>query len=97
LQTLHIDCANGVGAWKLKAIVPLLAEAGLTVDLRNTGAGVLNGDCGSDFLQKDKKLPQNFGDVPAGARWGRGGLGAGTEARSRVPPLCCKPNVRTGG
>lgn len=57
-----------MGACKLAAIAPLLAEAGVNVELRNTGEGVLNGGCGSDFLQKDKKLPQNFGGVPAGAR-----------------------------
>ena len=65
-----MDCANGVGAPKLAAIAPLLAGAGLALELRNTGAGVLNGECGSDFLQKDKALPEGFGDVPAGARCG---------------------------
>ncbi len=68
MQVLHVDCANGVGAWKLKAIAPLLAEAGLALDLRNTGEGVLNGACGSDFLQKDKQLPQSFEDITAGTR-----------------------------
>lgn len=67
-QTLLIDCANGVGAWKLKASAPLLAEAGLQLELRNTGEGVLNGGCGSDFLQKDRRLPQGFEAVLPGAR-----------------------------
>ncbi len=68
MQTLYIDCANGVGACKIQAMAPLLAEAGVVLDLRNTGEGVLNGECGSDFL-KDRKLPQNFGDMAEGARW----------------------------
>ena len=29
---------------------------------------MLNGDCGSDFIQKDKALPTQFGGVPPGAR-----------------------------
>ncbi len=34
------------------------------------GEGVLNGGCGSDFVQKDRQLPANFADLPPGARWG---------------------------
>ena len=70
MQTLYMDCANGVGAPKMAALVASLAQAdaGLAVDLRNTGQGVLNGGCGSDFLQKDRQLPANFQDVPPGAR-----------------------------
>lgn len=67
-QTLYMDCANGVGADKMRALATHLADAGLSVDLRNTGEGVLNGGCGSDFLQKDRQLPANFGDVAPGAR-----------------------------
>ncbi|PSC72140.1 phosphoacetylglucosamine mutase [Micractinium conductrix] len=67
-QTLYMDCANGVGAPKMAALAQQLAGAGLAVDLRNTGEGVLNGGCGSDFLQKDRQLPANYADVPAGAR-----------------------------
>ena len=107
---LYIDCANGVGAAKLQAMAPQLAEAGLQIELRNTGAhgwwarashtaqagashytskprpakclwrcgsdrrppgagaGVLNGECGSDFVQKDKALPDGFGGVGPGSR-----------------------------
>ncbi|KAL4450013.1 hypothetical protein ABPG77_010682 [Micractinium sp. CCAP 211/92] len=67
-QTLHMDCANGVGADKMRALAAHLADAGLTVDLRNTGEGVLNGGCGSDFLQKDRQLPAGFQGVAPGAR-----------------------------
>lgn len=66
--TLHIDCANGVGAPKMAELAPLLTETGLEFDLRNTGKGVLNGGCGSDFLQKDKQLPENFTGMPTTAR-----------------------------
>ncbi|KAI7835556.1 hypothetical protein COHA_010550 [Chlorella ohadii] len=67
-QTLYVDCANGVGAPKLAALAGQLAPAGLTLELRNTGDGVLNGGCGSDFLQKDRQLPSQFEGVAAGAR-----------------------------
>jgi phosphoacetylglucosamine mutase len=66
--TLHIDCANGVGAPKMAQLAPLLSETGLEFDLRNTGKGVLNGGCGSDFIQRDKQLPENFTRLPPTAR-----------------------------
>lgn len=65
-----MDCANGVGAPKMADLLAALQAAGapLAADLRNTGAGVLNGGCGSDFLQNKKVLPANYEGVPAGAR-----------------------------
>lgn len=63
-----MDSANGVGAPKMKQLAAHLADAGLVVDIRNTGEGVLNGGCGSDFLQKDRQLPAGFAGVPTGAR-----------------------------
>ena len=69
-QALYMDCANGVGACKMAELAKLLAAdgGGLVVHLRNTGEGVLNGGCGSDFLQTKRQLPDNFGDVAPGAR-----------------------------
>lgn len=67
-QPLHLDCANGVGAAKLQAMAAALAHAGLHLELYNTGAGTLNHLCGSDFVQKDKALPQGFEAVGVGAR-----------------------------
>ena len=67
-QTLYVDCANGVGAPKLAALAPHLLPAGLALAPRNTGGGVLNGGCGSDFLQGHRCVPAGFDDVPAGAR-----------------------------
>lgn len=68
-QPLHLDCANGVGAAKLRAMAPSLARAGLTLELYNTGDGTLNHGCGSDYVQKDKALPQGFEGVGVGARY----------------------------
>lgn len=62
-----MDCANGVGAPKMAALAAALQGA-LAVDLRNTGEGVLNSGCGSDFLQKDRQLPAGFQGVGPGAR-----------------------------
>ena len=67
-QVLHIDCANGVGAPKLAALAPLLRQAGLEVELHNTGGGVLNGGCGSDFIQKDRQLPEGLEGLPPSSR-----------------------------
>ncbi len=67
--TLHVDAANGIGGPKLAALAPSLEPAGLLLQLHNTGSGVLNGGCGSDFVQNARRLPEGFaGAVPAGAR-----------------------------
>lgn len=62
-----MDCANGVGAAKLQVLADRLAP-GLSAELRNTGAEGLNDGCGADFLQKERRLPAGFQDVPEGAR-----------------------------
>ena len=67
-QPLHLDCANGVGAAKLAGMTSTLARAGLCLELHNTGAGTLNHLCGSDFVQKDKAMPEGFEGVGLGAR-----------------------------
>jgi phosphoacetylglucosamine mutase len=64
----YVDCANGVGARSLAALAPRLARAGLRLELRNTGAGVLNGGCGSDWVQGARALPPGFAAAPPGAR-----------------------------
>lgn len=65
--TLHVDAANGVGGPKLAALAPALAPAGLLLELHNTGEGVLNGGCGSDFVQNGRQLPAGFDGVAPGA------------------------------
>lgn len=59
-KQLHIDCANGVGALKLEKMSVFLEKVGLRVILHNTGDGVLNHECGSDYIQKEKKLPSSM-------------------------------------
>lgn len=62
-KQLHIDCANGVGALKLDKMSAFLEKVGLRVILHNTGDGVLNHECGSDYIQKDKILPSIMMDM----------------------------------
>lgn len=67
-QGLIVDCANGVGAGKLQVLADRLAP-GMAAELRNTSTEAgLNDACGADFLQKERRLPAGFQDVPAGAR-----------------------------
>jgi len=65
-RKLHVDCANGVGALKLEQLKPYVAPLGMEFCLHNVGDGVLNGDCGSDFIQKEKTLPETMRGIPAG-------------------------------
>ncbi|KAL4553161.1 hypothetical protein Ndes2526B_g03039 [Nannochloris sp. 'desiccata'] len=67
-MTLYVDCANGVGGPKIGSLVPHLEAAGLKLELRNIGEGILNGGCGSDFVQNNRTTPDSFHDIPAGAR-----------------------------
>jgi phosphoacetylglucosamine mutase len=65
---LYVDCANGVGGPKIAALAPHLQAAGLHLELRNIGDGILNGGCGSDFVQNNRSTPESFNDIPVGAR-----------------------------
>ena len=67
LQVLTVDCANGVGAAKLKALAERLS-GDLDVSLRSTGDGGLNDDCGADYVQKEKRFPAGMEDCQDGAR-----------------------------
>lgn len=50
-----MDCANGVGALKLKRIAE---DCKIKIEICNAGTdGMLNFQCGADFVQKEKKLP----------------------------------------
>ncbi|XP_078236666.1 phosphoacetylglucosamine mutase isoform X1 [Pogona vitticeps] len=54
---LKIDCANGIGALKLKEMERYLL-AGLAVRLENDGTkGKLNHNCGADFVKVHQKPP----------------------------------------
>uniref|UniRef100_A0A1W7REU7 Phosphoacetylglucosamine mutase n=1 Tax=Agkistrodon contortrix contortrix TaxID=8713 RepID=A0A1W7REU7_AGKCO len=54
---LKIDCANGIGALKLKEMEPHLSET-LAIHLANDGReGKLNHMCGADFVKVHQKPP----------------------------------------
>ena len=71
LQPLFVDCANGVGAEKLRRLAQ--GSSKLQLELRNTGDGILNGSCGADAVQKGPlgrpALPVGFEDVPKESRY----------------------------
>lgn len=71
-STLHVDCANGVGARHLERIVERLRSTGLTLKLHNKGDGDgrLNDGCGADFVQKERTVPSGaaFHGLEAGSR-----------------------------
>ncbi len=57
------DGANGVGAGKMKAMLPLLK--GLDIKILNNGShpsDVLNLGCGADFVKVQQKPPRGFSD-----------------------------------
>ncbi|KAK4495600.1 hypothetical protein PRZ48_012868 [Zasmidium cellare] len=61
-----VDCANGVGAPKLKEMLKYLPsekESGLKINIVNDRieqAEVLNKDCGADYVKTQQKVPQGF-------------------------------------
>ena len=70
---LVIDCADGVGAQKLKLLGDAVEPYGLMFDLRNRGDAAdssLNDGCGSDYVQKMKAPPKrgDFGSLKSGTR-----------------------------
>lgn len=66
--TLHVDCANGVGAVKLQKMRPYLASHGLQLVLYNCGDGKLNDKCGADFVEKEKTYPLGMSNIREGDR-----------------------------
>lgn len=68
MQTLHVDCAHGVGGPKLETFNPYLEKAGLRLIVHNTGDGILNGDCGSDYIQRTRCLPKGVVGIQPGMR-----------------------------
>ena len=77
MQALVVDCADGVGGAKLRALAQRLG-ARLELDVRNAGgggagaggpgAGGLNERCGAEHVQKERAAPRGCADVRAGAR-----------------------------
>uniref|UniRef100_T1K323 phosphoacetylglucosamine mutase n=1 Tax=Tetranychus urticae TaxID=32264 RepID=T1K323_TETUR len=64
---LNIDCANGVGGIKMKLMKSLL-EPYLTINIHNSGNGVVNHKCGSFYVETDMKEPIGCSCKP-GERW----------------------------
>lgn len=54
---LTVDCANGVGAPKLKELAKLVST-NLKIHVVNDGsAGILNEGCGADFVKIQQRAP----------------------------------------
>ncbi|KAM5256266.1 phosphoacetylglucosamine mutase isoform 2-T2 [Ctenodactylus gundi] len=59
-RSLKVDCANGIGALKLKEMEHYLSR-GLSVQLCNDGSeGKLNHLCGADFVKSHQKPPEGM-------------------------------------
>nr|XP_048291735.1 phosphoacetylglucosamine mutase [Myodes glareolus] len=59
-RSVKVDCANGIGALKLKEMARYFSQ-GLLVQLFNDGtAGRLNHLCGADFVKSHQKPPQGM-------------------------------------
>ncbi|KAH7438381.1 hypothetical protein KP509_04G012400 [Ceratopteris richardii] len=60
-ELVIVDGANGVGAMKLSGLQAIIPNVQLNV--RNCGSegGILNELVGADYVQKERKFPQNFG------------------------------------
>ncbi|KAM6184721.1 phosphoacetylglucosamine mutase [Rhynchocyon petersi] len=60
LRTLKVDCANGIGALKLREMEHYFSQ-GLSVHLFNDGTkGKLNHLCGADFVKSHQKPPEGM-------------------------------------
>ena len=51
-----VDCANGVGYSTARSFLPQLLP---DVNFINTGDGILNEDCGADYVKTNKRCPLN--------------------------------------
>lgn len=59
-RSLKVDCANGIGALKLKEMQHYFSQ-GLSVQLYNDGTkGKLNHLCGADFVKSHQKPPEGM-------------------------------------
>ncbi|KAF1759563.1 hypothetical protein GCK72_016030 [Caenorhabditis remanei] len=60
-----VDCANGVGAPRLREFIEHIPRDMLEIELRNE-RGELNHDCGADFVKISQKMPTEFGNSEEG-------------------------------
>lgn len=58
-NVLNVDCANGVGAPKMRSMIEHLSGTP-KINLTNTGNGVLNLDCGADYVKIEQRAPKNL-------------------------------------
>ncbi|VDD86516.1 unnamed protein product [Enterobius vermicularis] len=61
-EPLVVDCANGVGALKLKNLLSRLKPGVINWSLLNTN-GVLNKECGADYVKLEARFPKGFSSV----------------------------------
>ncbi|EYC45902.1 hypothetical protein Y032_0414g1049 [Ancylostoma ceylanicum] len=66
-RELILDCANGVGAEKMRMMCRFLPEDAFKIQFRNE-YGVLNYKCGADYVKIGQILPANFDDVDVTAK-----------------------------
>ncbi|GAA5903540.1 hypothetical protein JCM8208_003619 [Rhodotorula glutinis] len=67
LPALTVDCANGVGAPKLKEFLKVVGNDLLPIIAvrdNTTQAGHLNFDCGADYVKTQQRAPRNVELVP---------------------------------
>eukprot|EP00041_Stephanoeca_diplocostata_P012748 m.214191 g.214191 ORF g.214191 m.214191 type:complete len:550 (+) comp19071_c0_seq3:126-1775(+) len=57
--SVKVDCANGVGAPQFATLATALADS-LHVQLFNTGGGVLNENCGADYVKTTQSAAQGM-------------------------------------
>ncbi|CEP17379.1 hypothetical protein [Parasitella parasitica] len=71
LSTLHVDCANGVGAPKLREMMKYISSDVLSVEILNddiTTLGKLNSNCGADYVKTNQRVPPNV-SIAVGDRY----------------------------
>ncbi|CCG84227.1 protein of unknown function [Taphrina deformans PYCC 5710] len=69
-EKIYIDCANGVGAPKLRDFKKLVGDDLFDIEVINDDIedpSKLNKDCGADYVKTQQSLPPGS-DVPKGAR-----------------------------
>lgn len=69
-EKIYVDCANGVGAPKLKDFKKLVGDDLFDIEIINDkveDASQLNHNCGADFVKTQQTLPIGH-EVPRGAR-----------------------------
>lgn len=69
LSALTVDCANGVGAPKLRKLLEVIGSDKLNIKITkddNQTAGALNSQCGADYVKSNQKAPPGVQLTPEG-------------------------------